>query len=54
MGFTGMLCLQIFHGLLLKERLPKTQEKLARDCLEHHCEKSLKLCDWSSTQPCFY
>ena len=54
MGFTGMLCLQIFHGLLLKERLPKTQEKLARDCLEHHCEKSLKLYDWSSTQVCFY
>ena len=50
MGFTGMLCLQIFHGLSLKEHLPKTQEKLARDCLEHHCEKSLKLCDWSSTQ----
>ena len=43
MAFTGMLCLQIYNGLLLKEHLP-------RDCLEHHCERSLKLCDWLSTQ----
>ena len=49
MAFTGMLCLQIYYGLLLKEDLPRTQEKLERDCLEHHCERSLKLCDWSST-----
>ena len=47
MAFTGMLCLQI---LLLKEYLPRTQDKLERACLEHHCERSLKLCDWSSTQ----
>ena len=46
---SGMLCLQIYYGLL-KEHLPRTQEKLERDCLEHHCKGSLKFCDWSSTQ----
>ena len=50
MAFTSMLCLQIYNGLLLKEHLPKTQERLDRDCLEHHFKKKLKLCDWSSTQ----
>ena len=54
MAFMSMLCLQIYYGLLLKEHLPRTQEKLERVCLEHHCERSLKLCDWSSTQVCFY
>ena len=54
MAFTGMLCLQIYYGLLLKEHLPRTQERLEFDCLEHHCERSLKLCDWSSTRVCFY
>ena len=49
MTFTGVLCLQIYYGLLLKEPLPRTQEKLERDCLEHRCERSLKLSDWSST-----
>ena len=53
MAFTGVLCLQIYYDLLLKEYLPRTQEKLERDCLQHHCEKSLKLCDWSSTQVSF-
>ena len=46
MAFTGMLC----DDLLLKEHFPRTREKLERDCLEHHSERSLKLCDWSSTQ----
>ena len=50
MAFTGMLCLHIYYRLLLKEHLPRTQEKLERDCLKHHCERSLKLCDWSSTR----
>ena len=50
MAFTGMLCLQIYYGLLLKEHLLITQEKPERDCLEHHCEISFKLCNWSSTQ----
>ena len=50
MAFAGMLCLQIYYGLLLKEHLRRTQEKLERDCLEHHCERSLKFCDWSRTQ----
>ena len=46
MAFTGMLC----DDLLLKEHFPRTREKLERDCFEHHSERSLKLCDWSSTQ----
>ena len=54
MAFTGMLCLQIYYGLLLKEHLPRTQKRLEHDCLEHHCERSLKLCDWSSTQVSFF
>ena len=48
-----MLCLQIYHGLPLKEHLPKTQEKLEWGCLEHRCERSLKLCNWSSIQVLF-
>ena len=50
MAITGMLCLQICDGLLLKEHFPRTRQKLERDCLEHHCERSLKLCNWSSAQ----
>ena len=50
MDFTGMLSFPIYYDLLLKEHLPRTQGKLERDNLEHHCERSLKLCDWSSTQ----
>ena len=42
--------LQIYNDLLLKEHLPETQERLERYCLEHYCERSLKLCDWSSIQ----
>ena len=49
-GFDRNVLLQIYYSLLLKEHLPRTQEKLGRDCLQHHCERSLKLCDWSSTQ----
>ena len=30
--------------------IPRTQENLERDYLENHCERSLKLCDWSSNQ----
>ena len=50
MAFIVMLRLQIFYGLLLKEHLPRIQENLEHDCVEHHCERSLKLSDWSSTQ----
>ena len=53
MVFTGMLCLQIYCGWLLKEFkkiYQKLKKSFKRDCLEHHCERSLKLCDWSSTQ----
>ena len=50
MLFTGMFCLQIYYGLLLKEHLPRNQEKLERDYLEHHCERSLKFFDWLSIQ----
>ena len=42
----AMLCLQINYGLSLKEHLPRTQERLEGDYLEHHCERSLNLCDW--------
>ena len=42
--------LHICYGLLLKEHLVRTQERLERDGLEDHCERSLKLCDWSSIQ----
>ena len=35
---------------LLKEHLSRTQKALERDCLEHHCERSLKLCNWLSIQ----
>ena len=41
MAFTGCF-LQFYHGLLLKEHLPKNQEKLEHDYLEHHCEKIIK------------
>ena len=50
MAFTGMLYLQIYYDLLFQEHLPRTQERLDNDCLKHHCERSLKLYDWSSTQ----
>ena len=50
MAFAGMLSLQIYYGLLLKEVLPRTQENLERDCLEHHFERSINHCDRSSTQ----
>ena len=36
--------------VLLKEHLPRIQEKLQRDCFEHYFERSSKLCNWSSTQ----
>ena len=41
MAFTGMLCLQIYYGLLLKEHLRRTQENLERDYLGHHCKRTL-------------
>ena len=40
----------IYYGLLLKEHLPRTQERLERDCLDHHCERSLKLFNWPNIQ----
>ena len=42
--------LHIYYGLLLKEHLARTQERLERDGLEDHCERLLKLCDWSNIQ----
>ena len=42
--------MQSYCGLLLKEHLKETQERLERDCLEHPCKRSLKLCDSSSIQ----
>ena len=37
--------LQIYYSLLLKENLPRTQERLELDFLEHHSERSLKFVD---------
>ena len=31
----------------MKQHLPRTQEKLERACLEQHCDRSLRFCDWS-------
>ena len=47
MTFKVMFCMQIYGCLLLKSIY---QEKLQCDCLVHYCERSLKICDWSSTQ----
>ena len=48
MAFTGMLCRFTisYDGLLLKAYVPRTSgsQCLERDCLEHHDERSLKLC----------
>ena len=48
------VCFADLLRLLLKEHLPRTQETLERDCLEHHCERLLKLCNWSSIQVSFF
>ena len=40
--------LQVCYDLLLKEHLPKNQKWLERDCLMHHCQRSLRLSNWSS------
>ena len=45
MDFTGM-----FYRFTITCHLPETQERLERYCLKHYCERSLKLCDWSSIQ----
>ena len=50
MAFTDMLCLQIYHGLLLKSIYQELQKSWNVTCLKHHCERSQKLCYWSSTQ----
>ena len=46
MTFSYSYVLQIYYGLILKEHLPRTQKNLERDCLEHHGERSIKLCEW--------
>ena len=46
-------CHEFSNSPLLKEYLPRTQEKLEQDCLKHHCERSSKHCDLSSTQVSF-
>ena len=43
-------CRFTMNCCLTKEHLPRSQEMLEQACLEHHCERSLKLCDWPSTQ----
>ena len=42
----------LLAGLLwvaVERAFTRTSEKLERDRLEHHCERSLKLCVWSGT-----
>ena len=49
MAFTGVC----FADLLLWFVVGRTFVKnlrLERDCLEHYCERSLKVCNWSSIQ----
>ena len=41
-GFYRYALLAVFYDFLMKEHLPRTQEKLDQDCLELHCERSLK------------
>ena len=43
MAFNYRYVLQIDYGFLMKEHLPRTQESLGRDCLEHHGERLLKV-----------
>ena len=47
MTFTGTICR---YTMVVVEYLPRTQEKLERHCLQHHFERPLKLCNWSSIQ----
>lgn len=49
-----MYTLDMYYGLLLKEHLPTTQEMLKRECLEHYCERSLQVCNWSGIQGNFF
>ena len=49
-GFYRYALLADLIDLLLKEHLRRTQEKLERDFSQHHYERSLNLCDCSSTQ----
>ena len=46
---TYLVCAPLLW-LVVEEHLLRTQEKLERDCLEHHWELSLRLCYWLSTQ----
>ena len=45
-GFYRNALLAHLLSLAVKRAFTRTQEKLERDCLKHHCERSLKLCDW--------
>ena len=49
-GFYRNALLAHLLSLAVKRAFTRTQEKLERDYLKHHCERSLKLCDWSSTR----
>ena len=51
-GFYRKLCFagRSTNDLSLKEHLQRTHKRLEQDCSKHHCKKSLRLCDWSSTQ----
>ena len=48
-GFYRYVLLADLIWFVVETDLPRTQEKLERDCSENHCERSLHFCDWSST-----
>ena len=49
-GFYLYALLADLLWLIVERAFTRTSEKLERDRLEHHCERSLKLCVWSGTQ----
>ena len=43
MAFTGSYAfLGVLLWLVVREHLPRAEERLEQDCLVHHCERSLK------------
>ena len=49
MAFTGACFADLLLWFVVGRTLVKNL-RLERDCLEHYCERSLKVCNWSSIQ----
>ena len=49
-GFYSYALLASLLSLVVERAFTKNSKKKERDCLEIHCERSLKLCDSSSTK----